>query len=92
MLQQLEIALHPVYFDHNAVYHVVQAAALVLLFLGFRRTADSHMEPERRPMTAGSAGLSGYRWTRYASFTKNPSLTRSSRDQLKSPSVSSELP
>ncbi len=44
LLQQLEVALHPVYFDHNAVYHVVQAAALVLLFLGFRRTGDSHME------------------------------------------------
>lgn len=41
VLQQLEVALHPVYFDHNAVYHVVQAAALVVLYLGFRRVADS---------------------------------------------------
>jgi hypothetical protein len=39
-LQQLEIALHPEYFDHNAVYHVVQAAALVLLYLGFLRVAQ----------------------------------------------------
>jgi hypothetical protein len=37
VLQQLQVALHPVYFDHNAVYHVVQAAALVLLYLGLRR-------------------------------------------------------
>jgi uncharacterized protein DUF6962 len=44
LLQQLEIALHPVYFDHNAVYHLVQAAALVLLYLGFRRVADSPAE------------------------------------------------
>ena len=39
LLQQLGVALHPVYFDHNAVYHVVQAAALILLYLGFRRVA-----------------------------------------------------
>jgi sugar phosphate permease len=35
LLQQAHVALHPVYFDHNAVYHVVQAAALVVLYLGF---------------------------------------------------------
>ena len=39
VLQQLQVALHPTYFDHNAVYHVVQAAALVVLYLGFRRVA-----------------------------------------------------
>jgi hypothetical protein len=44
LLQQLEVALHPVYFDHNAVYHVVQAAALVLLYAGFRRIAGSPAE------------------------------------------------
>ena len=37
VLQQMRVALHPVYFDHNAVYHVVQAAALVILYLGFQR-------------------------------------------------------
>jgi hypothetical protein len=41
LLQQLEVALHPVYFDHNAVYHLVQALALVLLYFGFRRVAKS---------------------------------------------------
>ncbi len=37
LLQQLQVALHPVYFDHNALYHVLQGIALVLLYLGFRR-------------------------------------------------------
>lgn len=41
LLQQLRVALHPVYFDHNALYHVVQAGALVLLYSGFRRVADA---------------------------------------------------
>jgi len=37
MLQQARVAVHPVYFDHNAVYHVVQAIALVFLYFGWRR-------------------------------------------------------
>jgi hypothetical protein len=36
LIQQMRLALHPVYFDHNAVYHVVQGVALVLLYQGFR--------------------------------------------------------
>jgi len=31
------VGLDPVLFDHNALYHVVQAAALLLLFIGARR-------------------------------------------------------
>jgi hypothetical protein len=27
------ISLHPVYFDHNALYHVIQAGALALIFI-----------------------------------------------------------
>lgn len=30
--QQAGIGLHPVYFDHNTVYHLVQAVALYLLY------------------------------------------------------------
>jgi hypothetical protein len=30
------LAVHPGYFDHNALYHVIQAAALFLLFRGAR--------------------------------------------------------
>ncbi|MEX2155990.1 MAG: hypothetical protein WD773_04025 [Gemmatimonadales bacterium] len=47
LLQQARVALHPVYFDHNAVYHVVQAAALVVLYVGFH---------ERRTDSAARAG------------------------------------
>lgn len=31
-VQQAEIGLHPLYFDHNALYHVIQAVALLLLY------------------------------------------------------------
>ncbi len=30
------IALHPVYFNHNALYHVIQAVALFMIFRGAR--------------------------------------------------------
>lgn len=30
------VAPHPVYFNHNALYHVLQALALLLLFIGAR--------------------------------------------------------
>lgn len=32
-VQQAKIILHPVYFDHNALYHLIQFIALFLLFL-----------------------------------------------------------
>jgi hypothetical protein len=35
-IQQLRIAIHPVYFNHNALYHVVQGFALWLIYLGAR--------------------------------------------------------
>ena len=34
LIQQQQVGLHPVVFDHNALYHVVQAVALVLFFRG----------------------------------------------------------
>ena len=36
-VQQARLALHPRYFNHNALYHLIQAVALWLLFLGLRR-------------------------------------------------------
>ena len=36
-VQQARIALHATYFNHNALYHLIQAMALWLLFLGLRR-------------------------------------------------------
>jgi hypothetical protein len=40
-LQQLNFGLHPVYFDHNAFYHLLQAIVLLLIFLGGKRLCDS---------------------------------------------------
>lgn len=35
-IQQFRIGLHPVYFNHNALYHLVQAVGLALLFVASR--------------------------------------------------------
>jgi hypothetical protein len=35
-IQQGRLGLHPIWFDHNALYHAVQALALLMLFLGGR--------------------------------------------------------
>ena len=43
-VQQLGIGLHPLYFNHNALYHVIQAVALWLLFVGFRWLAEREEE------------------------------------------------
>jgi hypothetical protein len=37
LLQVARVSIHPQYFNHNAVYHVVQGVALVLLYYGFVR-------------------------------------------------------
>lgn len=39
-LQQAQVSIHPVYFDHNAVYHLAQGVAVVLLYFGFRSSPD----------------------------------------------------
>ena len=41
LCQQLGLGLHPIYFNHNAVYHVIQAVALFLIFLAARRLATT---------------------------------------------------
>jgi hypothetical protein len=35
-VQMLQIAPHPTYFNHNAIYHLLQAVALTLLLVAFR--------------------------------------------------------
>ena len=40
VIQQTRVVIHPVYFDHNALYHLVQGGAVVLLYLGFRRVSS----------------------------------------------------
>jgi sugar phosphate permease len=54
--QQAGIGLHPVYFDHNAVYHVVQAFALYLLYrcgIELIDTGDGAQTWLRRPRSRG---------------------------------------
>jgi hypothetical protein len=46
VLQQAKVAVHPVYFDHNAVYHVVQGIALVFLYFGYRRAGPPRMSSD----------------------------------------------
>jgi len=38
-IQQFRVAVHPRYFNHNALYHVVQAAALFMIFWAARALA-----------------------------------------------------
>ena len=35
------IKLHPVHFDHNALYHVIEMGALVLVFRGALEPGDA---------------------------------------------------
>jgi hypothetical protein len=39
--QQAKLGVHPRYFDHNAVYHVLQAIALFMVFLAAREASKS---------------------------------------------------
>ena len=36
LVQQRQIAIHPVYFNHNALYHAIQAVALFLIYWSAR--------------------------------------------------------
>jgi hypothetical protein len=38
-VQQLKVVVHPVYFDHNALYHAIQALALFLLYYAQKKVA-----------------------------------------------------
>ena len=40
-VQQLRIAVHPVYFNHNALYHVIQGIALAMIYVGARALTSS---------------------------------------------------
>jgi hypothetical protein len=35
-VQQSGIALHPIYFNHNALYHLIEAVALLMIFVAAR--------------------------------------------------------
>jgi hypothetical protein len=36
VVQQVRVGIHPVYFSHNALYHVIQGAALGMIFVAAR--------------------------------------------------------
>jgi len=40
LIQQLKISIHPVFFTHNAVYHVIVMIALFLFFKGVTRVLN----------------------------------------------------
>lgn len=48
-IQQLRIAIHPVYFNHNALYHVVQGVALWLIYLGAKWVTATHSREPSAP-------------------------------------------
>jgi len=48
VLQQSRVSIHPVYFDHNAVYHVVQALALIFIYRGWQQ-AQLRVSPATHP-------------------------------------------
>ena len=39
VVQQLHVSIHPIYFNHNALYHVIQGAALGMIFVAARSMA-----------------------------------------------------
>src|SRR5262249_50021063 len=54
-VQFTRISVHPVYFNHNALAHVVQAVALVLLFLAIRYVAGPDFVKARVAPAADSS-------------------------------------
>lgn len=57
LLQYLHIGIHPVYFNHNALYHVIQGVALYFLYRAGRKwisgtpsTAPAALPLEARPV------------------------------------------
>jgi hypothetical protein len=47
-VQQTATGLHPLYFNHNALYHLIQAFALLLIFLAARGLLRNRPTEERR--------------------------------------------
>lgn len=45
-VQHLQISLHPLYFNHNAFYHLLQGVALVAIFIAARKLAQQPAKPQ----------------------------------------------
>jgi hypothetical protein len=43
-IQHYQVAVHPVYFNHNALYHVVQGTALIMIFWSARSIVRADKE------------------------------------------------
>ena len=43
-IQHYQVAVHPVYFNHNALYHVVQGTALIMIFWSARSLVHAGRE------------------------------------------------
>jgi hypothetical protein len=55
LLQYMRIGIDPVYFNHNALAHAVQAVALAFLFLGIRYVIGSICPNGARHVSPGQA-------------------------------------
>ena len=40
LVQQLKVAVHPEYFDHNALYHLIQGVAVLLIFVWMKAIVE----------------------------------------------------
>ena len=47
-IQQSKIFLHPFYFNHNALYHSIQAISLLLIYVAFRLLLKGDVVKERQ--------------------------------------------
>ena len=51
-LQHFRVAIHPVYFDHNVLYHVVQGFGVIILYRSGSRWLNGAEKPELQPRAA----------------------------------------
>lgn len=43
-IQQTQISLHATYFNHNALYHLIQAIALILIFIALKHISKNKVK------------------------------------------------
>ena len=41
LVQQLKVAVHSEYFDHNALYHLIQGVAVLLIFVWMKAVVEA---------------------------------------------------
>jgi len=46
--QQIHISIHPHYFNHNALYHLLEAIALLLIYISGRSLVSTSVQLENR--------------------------------------------